>query len=292
MMRRFSLVDFMLLLIMGFFALVCAFPFYQTAIISLSRAGDLEKQIVYLVPSSIDASAYGYLFQEGKLPRGFLVTVFITVVGTALNMVVTTAGAYALTKKDLPGRNFFFNMIIVTMFISGGLIPYFLTVRALGLMNSIWVMIIPGAVGTFNLILMKNFFNTLPAELEESAKMDGANEIYILIRIIIPISAPIMATIALFYAVGHWNEWWTAMIFINNTKLYPLQLVLRDATLNLTRYFNDNWIAASMAEGQRTYYGESVKAAMIMITAIPILLVYPFLQKHFTKGIMIGSIKG
>jgi putative aldouronate transport system permease protein len=219
------------------------------------------------------------------------ITAIVTILGTFIALGVTTAGAYGLTKKAMPGRNFIFNAILLTMFFGGGLVPYFLTIQALRLPNTIWVMILPSTVSAFNLILMRNYLNALPGELEESAKIDGANEIIILWKIIIPVSAPIMATIALFCAVGYWNEWWNAMLFINNTKMYPLMLVLREAIINVTTLLN-NPTAAQFAESSRVFYSDSVKAAIIVISAVPILLVYPFLQKYFAKGIMIGSIKG
>ncbi|MDR1970479.1 MAG: carbohydrate ABC transporter permease [Treponema sp.] len=252
---------------------------------------DVGLQKVFLLPRSFDLSSYKYLIDEGKMLRGAGVTVIVTISGTLLSLVVTTAGAYALTKKTMPGRNLIFNGIILTMFFSGGLIPYFLTIQSLGLANTIPVMIVPVAVNTFNLILMKNFLAAIPAELEESAKIDGANELIILARIIVPVSMPIIATIALFYAVDRWNEWWHAMIFISDTTRYPLQLVLRDAIINITSVMTDT-TAIEMAGKTRTYYQESVKAAIIVISAVPILLVYPFLQRYFAAGIMIGSIKG
>jgi putative aldouronate transport system permease protein len=276
---------------LGLLTLVFLFPFYQTVILSFSRAGDLQAGKVFIAPRSFDLSAYTYLINEGKMVRGAGITLFITILGTFLSLSVTTAGAYALTKKTMPGRNLIMNGIILTMFFGGGLIPYFLTVQKLGLANNILVMVIPVMINTFNLVLMKNFLSSVPLELEESAKLDGANEIIILVRIIVPVSAPIIATIALFYAVDRWNEWWHAMIFINDTTKYPLQLVLREAIVNIAKVLSDA-TAASMAERTHTYYQESVKAAIIVVSAVPVLLVYPFLQRYFVKGIMIGSIKG
>ncbi|MDR3173742.1 MAG: carbohydrate ABC transporter permease [Treponema sp.] len=289
--RKFNFPDAVILAFLGIITLVFLFPFYQTVILSFSKAGDLQAGKVFIFPVSFDLSAYEYLIEEGKMVRGAGVTIFITILGTFLSLSVTTAGAYALTKKAMPGRNLIMNGIILTMFFGGGLIPYFLTVQKVGLANNVLVMIIPVMINTFNLVLMKNFLSSIPLELEESAKIDGANEIIILIRIIVPVSAPIIATIALFYAVDRWNEWWHAMIFINDTTKYPLQLVLREAIVNITKVLADA-TAAAMAERTRTYYQESVKAAIIVVSAVPILLVYPFLQRHFVKGIMIGSIKG
>lgn len=292
MEKKFSLPNIIITVILGIMALISIFPFYQTLLVSLSSNGDLSTQKVFLYPVSIDFSAYKYLIAEGKAMHGLFITLIVTIGGTLVNMLVTTAGAYALSKKQLPGRNFIFNCIIFTMFFSGGLVPYFLTVQKLGMQNNILVMIIPVAVNTFNLILMKNFFNTIPASLEESAKIDGANDISILFNIVLPVSLPILAAITLFYAVDRWNEWWMAMIFINNTKLYPLQLVLREAITNITGLMSDTSAGADLASRSKTVYAESIKSAIIIISAVPIILVYPYLQKYFSSGIMIGSIKG
>lgn len=290
--ESYTIADVLIITFLGVAAVICIFPFYQTLLISLSSLSDISTQRVYLYPSSIDFSAYKYLAAEGKVSQGILVTLAVTVLGTALNMFVTTSGAYALSKKSLPGRNFIFNAIIFTMFFSGGLIPYFLTVQGLGLQNSILVMIVPVAVNTFNVILMKNFFNTISPSLEESAKIDGANDITILFHIVLPVSKPILAAITLFYAVDRWNEWWMGMMFINDTTLYPLQLVLREAIINISALMRDTSAGAELASRAKSVYPESIKSAIIIVSAVPILLVYPFLQKYFSAGIMIGAIKG
>lgn len=288
--RKFSIADLIIKLGIGLLAILSIFPFYQTILISLSREGDKYLRAVYLFPVHIDFSAYSFLLKEGKVASGLLVTLFVTTAGTLLSLAVTIPAAYALTKKTMPGRNFIMNIIIVTMFFSGGLVPYFITVKNLGLVNNIAVMIIPTAVNTFNLILMKNFFKDLPQSLEESAKIDGARYFTILWRIIIPISKPIIAAISLFYAVDRWNEWWNAMLFINDTKKFPLQLVLRNAIVNMGTLFN-NVSALEKAQKMGNSYTESVQNAIIVIAAVPILMVYPFVQKYFATGIMIGSIK-
>lgn len=220
-----------------------------------------------------------------------LISVIVTVAGTAVNMIVTTAGAYAISKKTLPGRNAILNGVIFTMFFSGGLIPYFLTLQNLHFQNNLLVMILPVAVNAFNLILMKNFFSTIPQALEESAKIDGANDISILIRVVVPVSLPILATITLFYAVDRWNEWWLAMLFINDPSYYPLQLVLRNAITNLSSLMTSA-TATQMAQGTTRIYADSVKSAIIIISALPILIIYPFIQRFFAQGLMLGSVKG
>jgi ABC-type sugar transport system, permease component len=288
--QKISMMDLVIKVVIGFFVILSLLPFYQTIIVSLSREGDKYTQAVYLLPRHFDLSAYRYLLHEGKVVSGFLVTLFITIAGTLLSLAITIPAAYALTKKSLPGRNLIMNLIIFTMFFSGGLVPYFITIKNIGLINHVAVMIIPTAVNTFNLILMKNFFKELPLSLEESAKIDGARNFTVLLNIIVPISKPIIAAISLFYAVDRWNEWWLGMLFINDSSKFPLQLVLRNAIVNMSTMIN-NVSALDKASQMGNSYSESVQNAIIVIAAVPILMVYPFIQKYFAQGIMIGSIK-
>ena len=288
--RKISLAEFIIKAFLLLLGLVALFPFYQTLLLSVSRQGDIYQQTVYLYPEHLDFSAYRYLLEEGKVVKGFLVTLFVTIVGTALSLTVTTAAAYALSKKKLPGRKALNLLIIFTMFFSGGLIPFFLTVKSVGLQDSIWSMIVPCMINTYNLILMRSFFVNLPAGLEEAAKIDGANDLYILIRIVLPISAPIIATMALFYAVDRWNEWYNGMLFIMDSNKFPLQLILRNTIINASMMAGSA-VGAAMAEQMGAAHSDSIKSAMIVITAIPILLVYPKLQKYFATGLMVGSIK-
>jgi putative aldouronate transport system permease protein len=218
------------------------------------------------------------------------VSTFVTLVGTAMSLLVTTMGAYVLSRKNLPFRKFFFYLIVVTMYFGAGLIPWYLVMKSLGFVDSIWVMIVPPLINTFYLILMRNYFESIPDDMEESAKIDGANDIQILFQIMIPLAAPIIATIALFYAVDRWNEWWFAMIFIQDKLKEPLQLILRhmivDATIDL-----GNPMMNAMRDAHIQVHARSLQMATVTLTTIPILLVYPFLQRYFTKGIMLGAIK-
>lgn len=289
-MKRFSVSNALITLILGLGAIATAFPFYQTLVQSLSTISDMRAGGVMIWPRSIDFSSYQYIFHQGKVVNGLLISVIVTVSGTLVSLAITTAGAYALSKSSMPGRNSIFLGIILTMFFSGGLIPFYLTIQGLHLQNNLLVMILPVAVNAFNLILMKNFFGSVSPSLEESAKIDGANDLTILIRIIVPVSLPIMATMSLFYAVDRWNEWWLPMLFINDTNLHPMQLVLRDAITNLSQVLNSS-MGEQMAAATRNVYSESVKSAMIIVSAVPILMIYPFLQKYFNAGIMIGSVK-
>jgi putative aldouronate transport system permease protein len=289
-LKRLSVTNALITLILGLCAIAAVFPFYETLVLSLSTILDLKAGGVMLFPRSMDLSSYRYIFHEGEVVNGLLISVIVTVLGTLVNLVVTTTGAYALAKKSMPGRNVIYTCIIFTMFFSGGLIPYYLTIQGLHLQNNLLVMVLPVAVNAFNLILMKNFFGTVNPALEESAKIDGANDLGILLRIVIPVSLPIMATMTLFYAVDRWNEWWLPLLFINDTNLHPLQLVLRDSITNLSQTINST-TGAQMAAMTQAVYADSVKSAMIVVSALPIMMMYPFVQKYFNAGIMIGSVK-
>ncbi len=276
-------------IILGVLALIALFPFYNVLIISLAKYEVITDSFIYLLPSSIDFTAYKYIITEKKFLNAFLVSSFVTVFGVAFNMTLSVVGAYGLSKKKIPGRNFFLGAILFTMFFNGGLIPYYLVVNGLGLVNNILVMIIPNGIATMYLIIMKNYFATIPESMEESAKIDGANDLYILWKIIIPISAPFIATFALFYAVDRWNEWWNALIFINESNKAPLQIFLREILI----VFNDQigTMGAAIRDSKTKVYMQGVQMAAIVVTALPIICIYPFLQKHFVSGIMIGSIK-
>lgn len=263
-------------------------PFYYMLVLSLARFEDVAGGAFYLIPRHIDFSSYALIFEDDTIPRAFLVSTAVTVVGTAVSMLVTTSAAYALSKKGLPGRNAIFTYIIITMFFSGGLIPSYLVMKDLGFVDSYLVMILPLSLNTFFLILMKNYFLTIPESLEESAKIDGANDILIMIRIVIPIAAPIMATISLFYAVAFWNDWFFPMLFLQDPDKYPLQLLLRKIVVE--QEMANRLDRVSVMFG-RHYYRLSVQMATVAVATLPILLVYPFVQKYFARGIMIGAIK-
>jgi len=270
--------------------LAVLFPFYNMLLVSVARYADIISTPLYLFPKAIDLQNYRMAVLYPYFVNSVGVSLFVTVVGTGLSLLVTTMGAYALSRKDLPFRKFLFYFIVVTMYFGGGLIPWYLVMKALGFVDSVWVMIVPPLVNTFYLILMRNYFETIPEDLEASAKIDGANDVQILFRIMIPLAAPIIATIALFYAVARWNDWWLAMIFIQTPSKVPLTLILRrmvvDATIDL-----GNAMMNAMRDAHIQVHSRSLQMATVTLTTIPILLVYPFLQKYFTKGIMLGAIK-
>jgi len=268
--------------------IITVFPFYYMLITSFASYEDITRGDLRLIPRSIDFSSYALIFSDDTIPRAFITSVAVTVLGTGLAMLITTSAAYALAKKSLPGRNVFFTYMIITMFFSGGLIPLYLVMKDLGFVDSYLVMIVPLALNTFFLILMKNYFQTLPASIEESAKIDGANDIVIMFRIVIPIALPIMMTMALFYAVNYWNDWWFPMLFLHEPDKYPLQLFLRKIVIEQQM---SSLLAQHSVNSGRYYSSQSVQMATIAVSTVPILLVYPFVQKHFAKGIMLGAIK-
>jgi putative aldouronate transport system permease protein len=241
-----------------------------------------------LIPKEPSLTAYGRVFHNKNIYTGFRSTIFRVLLGTSLTMLFTITTAFPLSKKHFPNRSFWTAIIVFTMFFSGGLIPSYLLVRSLGMYNTIWAMVLPGLLSTYNMIIMRNFFMNIPAEMEESAKIDGANEFSILFRIIVPVSGPIIATVALWTMVGHWNAWFDCMIYISTTSNQVLQLILRRIVLEGTTQLME----LSNARDMGIINTDAVKSATIMVATIPILLVYPFLQKYFVKGIMIGSLKG
>ena len=286
--KRWSAFDIVNTMILGLLSLIMIYPFYNVFITSFAKYEDLIAVPVYFVPVSVQFESYNMVFSEESFYKGLLMTVFVTVVGTAVSMFVSLLCAYALSKKSLPGRNTILTLILFTMFFNGGLIPFYLVVSKIGLVNSVWSMILPPAISTWYIIIMKNFFNTIPASLEESARLDGANDFQVLARIVLPISKPIIATFSLFFAVERWNEWWNALLFISDESKRPLQTVLRQILINV---IVSDKMRMQLERSQTRVYEEGVQMAAIVITLLPIVCLYPLLQKYFVKGIMIGSIK-
>ncbi|TBL80882.1 carbohydrate ABC transporter permease [Paenibacillus thalictri] len=269
-------------------ALVFVLPFYTLLMTSfVSEAERMERGALILFPHRLDMSAYMILLKSGSsVYKAYGVTLFRIVVGTTLNLVLTAMLAYGLSKKTLPFRNAIAMFIFFTMIFSGGLIPNYLLNTLLGLKDSVWVLILPVLVSAYNFFIMRTFFQALPAELEESAFIDGAQPFTILWKIIVPVSLPSFVTIGLFYAVFHWNSWFDAALYINDAHKLPIQMVLRNILLTST--VDD---PGAYADGKLPPM-ETIKAAMTMIATIPILIVYPFVQKFFVKGAMIGAVKG
>ncbi|WP_405078790.1 carbohydrate ABC transporter permease [Paenibacillus chitinolyticus] len=276
------------LLVLTLLMIVTIYPLVYVVFASLSDAGGLLAHKGFLwKPVGFSLDAYANVFRNPMILRGYANTFFVVTAGLALNILLTSLGAYALSRKSLAYRKRIMLFIVFTMFFSGGLIPFYLTVKGVGLANTLWALIIPTAVNTFNLILMKTAFEGIPDALEESAKIDGANDFVILFRIVLPLSLPVLAVMLLYYGVGHWNAWFNAFIFLQERSMFPLQLILREILLQGEANAN---LGAS--EGDVAMLTVTLKYATIIVATVPILLVYPFLQKYFVKGALIGAIKG
>lgn len=269
------------------FAVVCLYPFLNQLLISFSSPSDFYKSTMIVFPFHFNLESYKFIFFQGRIGIAFLISLGTTVIGGAINMILTTLGAYALTKKNMPGHKILFYFILITMFFGGGLIPFYLTVKSLGLMNSPLAIVIPFGINSFNLIILRNFFNQVPDSIVESCKIDGANEFIILFKFVIPLSMAGLATIALFYVVERWNDWYWPMLFITDSELFPLALELR----NILSFNQSSGIGGGGGLDPGLMFQEGQQSATIVIAMIPILAVYPFLQKYFVKGVMIGAVK-
>ncbi|GAB3427905.1 carbohydrate ABC transporter permease [Flindersiella endophytica] len=259
------------------------FPLLFVVSASLTPYGEVLRNGGYVViPRHITFDAYEQLLADPAIPRALSVTVFITVVGTLVNMVLTTLMAYPLSRKDLPGRSVFLMVALFTMLFSAGMIPTYLVVKATGLLDTVWAMIVPNAIWVFNVLIMKTFFENIPQDLIEAARIDGAGELRILLQVVLPLSVPVMLTLGLFYAVGHWNEFFQAILYVRDTDLQPLQVVVRNL---LARSQSTENVDAALPL-------VTVQMAAVVVAALPMVVVYPFIQKHFQKGVLLGSVKG
>ncbi|WP_340023601.1 carbohydrate ABC transporter permease [Paenibacillus sp. FSL K6-1096] len=281
----FNIISTFFLLIV---VVITLYPFLHMLAVSLSSDVNVIKNTVSFWPKGFNVNMYELVLGDPKIWTAYKNTIIYTVLGTLISLVVTSTGAYALSRRDMALRKTFTMLIVITMFFSGGMIPTFLVVRSLDMVDTVWGMVLPGAVSTWNLILMRTFFSGIPKELEESGRIDGLNDIGIFLRIIVPLSKASFATIALFYAVGMWNNFIYPLLYLRTPDLFPLQVLLRNLVL-----------AGSASSGDVTGIGgdnqvveESLKYATIMVSTLPILTVYPFVQKYFVKGAMIGAVKG
>ena len=275
-------------------AFVSFYPFWNSLVISFNSGQDTMLGGITFWPREFTTANYELVFKDKRLVNAFFISVMRTGVGTVLSVMATAILAYGLSKKELIGRKYFMIFLILTMFFSGGLIPSFLLIRGLGLMDSFWVMIIPTLISVWNLIIFRTFFSQLPAGLEESAKIDGCGYWATFFRIVLPLSGPVIATLALFTAVFHWNDWFFPSIYITSENLIPiqtlLQKVLKANTVSQSMGQLDAGAAAHMSR-LTTVTGKSLSMAIMMVATIPIIMVYPFVQKYFVKGVLIGSLK-
>lgn len=267
-------------------AAMCLFPFLNIIASSFATPAEMARKKFILFPETFSLDAYRYILSTPTIFRSVAVSIGITVIGTATSMIVTSLMAYGLSRKYLYGRSLFNFLIVFSMLFSGGMIPHFLVVKSLGLLNSYAALILPVTVNAFNLIIMRNFFQALPDSLEESAKIDGASHMTIFSKIMVPLALPSIATISLFYAVSYWNTYMNAILYINDSEKWPIQVLLRQIVIVSSGLQVDGAMFEVVPPAQ------SVKMAVIVIATVPMLIVYPFIQKYFVKGALVGSVKG
>jgi putative aldouronate transport system permease protein len=283
----FSSLNYIFLI---FIAIATLFPFLDVVLTSITPTEEIVKNAKHLIaiPEHPTLNHYFYIL-KGNSPilRAMMVTIFRTVVGTTLSLIVTSLTAYPLSKKYLPGRNLLMKFFFFTMIFSGGMIPTFLVVKSLNLIDTIWSLILPLLLSVYNMIIIRTFFTTIPEELEEAARIDGCSDFMILLKVVLPLSMPVLASVGLFYAVAHWNAFFDAILYITDRNLWPLQTLLREIILSTS-------VSELNLEmmNEATPPSNAIICATIMIATTPIICVYPFLQKHFVKGVMIGSLKG
>ena len=287
MVSKFTVFDLLMYVLITLLALICLYPFLNVVAITFSGYNAVLSNKVTWFPIDFSTSAIRNILSRKQIWQAMWTTVEVTILGTGLSLVLTIAASYALSRDYLPGRTAITSLIMFTMYFGGGIIPTFLVVKSLGLYNSLGALIIPNSISVFNFIVMRTFFRELPMELEEAAKIDGATEMQILFKIILPLSVPIIATIGLFYAVTYWNDYFQALLYISDEAKYTLQLCLR-ALLFGTDLDPNASVSGDIGEVMT----QSLKMASVVVATVPILVVYPWLQKYFVKGVMIGSVKG
>lgn len=287
--KIFNVVNLVVMLIL---LVIFVWPLWFVVIASISDPNEVWMGNVILFPKGITLDSYRALMDYRQIWVGYGNTIFYTVAGTAVNVAATIFAAYPLSRKDFLPRRFIMIMFMITMYFSGGLIPTYLVVSKLGLLDTRWAMIIPGAVSVYNVIVMRTYFtSSIPPSLYEAAELDGANPFQCLIHIVLPLSKPIIAVIALFYAVGHWNDFYSALIYIYDNSKMPLQSFLRDMLMSTKMTVNNISGLDAATVARKAQLAQTLKYSVIIVSTVPVLCVYPFIQKYFVKGVMIGSVK-
>lgn len=282
--KIFKVINVLILLLIVY---VTLFPFLNVVAQSFSGRAEIEAGQVNLIPKGFNLTTYKLVLHDKTFWTSYRNTIVYTVIATLISIVMTTIFAYVLSKKRLIGRKFFTSFAIFTMFFNGGLIPNYILIKDLGWTNTIWAMVIPGAISIFNMLIMKSFFEGMPESLEEAAAIDGSSTYGTLFRIVLPLSKPILATMVLFYAVGNWNSWFGAFLYLDKSDMFPVTLYLRNLIAGATSSAN----AGATGADDLTQIGANIKAVTMVLTVLPIIMVYPFIQKYFVSGIMLGSVK-
>ena len=276
--------------------LIVLYPLIYIVSASISNPHLVNSGEMWLLPKGVTFEGYRTLLGNSSIWRGYLNTIYYTVLGTSINLLVTLPCAYALSREDFYGRRAFSNFMLVTMFLSGGLIPSYLLIRSLGMLNTVWALVIPGAVSVYNVVVTRTFFqSTIPREMEEAAIVDGCSDFRLFMQIVLPLSTPIIAVMALFYGVGHWNSFFNALIYLSDRSMYPLQMILRE--ILILQDMSSNTVSNVTSEMANMLYSKQqlaqvIKYGVMIVSSLPVIIVYPFLQKYFVKGMMVGSIKG
>jgi len=276
--------------------LLVAYPLVYMISASISNPKEVASGAMWLFPKDITFEGYERVLQDQRIWSGYANTILYTVVGTAVNLAFTIPAAYALSRRDLVGRGFFMGTFMFTMFFGGGLVPSYLLIKELGMINSMWALILPSAASVWNIIVSRTFFQgTIPSELQEAAQIDGCSNFKLFFKIVLPLSMPIIAVMALFYGVGHWNSYFSAMIYLNDSAKYPLQLVLRQILVLQEMSAQGSGMmdgSAASALNNKAEVAALVRYAVIIVSTLPVIIIYPFLQRYFVQGVMIGSVKG
>ena len=288
--RIFDIINYIL---MGIVVLIVLYPLYFVIIASVSTPEAVNSGKVILYPVGISFEGYQKLFEDARIWIGYRNSIFYTVAGTTLNLVLTLITAYPLSRSNLPGRKYILGYFVFTMFFNGGLIPTYILVNGIGLYDTLWTLVILGAISVYNMIIAKSFFeNTISQDLREAAEIDGCGSFRFFISIVLPLSKALVGVLVVYYGVGHWNQYFNALIYISDEKLRPLQMVLREILIqnSMAQQVFDESMMEELLRRER--YAELIKYGVIVVGSIPVLCVYPFVQKYFTKGVMLGSVKG
>ncbi len=289
MKRKMGIFDYANILFMVLLLVIVSYPLYYMAIVSVSSGLAVQRGDVVFFPVGFSLDAYKIVFDDPYIWRSYSNTIMYTSLGVLINLTMTILCAYPLSRRFLYGRSIIAFFVIFTMFFDGGIIPRYIVVNGLGLVNTIWAIVLPTAISVFNLILMRTFFENIPDELHESALIDGAGELRTLLQIVLPLSLPVIATIFIFYTVAHWNSFFPALIYLNEKSMYPLQIMVRNIVIQ--GEIATQAIESGSTEGT-TVMALNVKYAVVWIAILPVLLVYPFMQKYFVHGAMLGAVKG
>lgn len=285
--RRMDAIDVIALVFMTIFTLVIAIPFYTTIVTSILTNTSYTRNPFQLIPDEVTFSNYVYIFQNSSLLTGYGNTLVVTAVGTAYGLLISLMTAYGLSFKGFPGKRLLTYLVVIPMYVSGGLLPTYLNTKDLGLMNSLWAIILQVGITPFNIIIIKNSIEQLPGEITEAARIDGAGEFKAFFKVVLPLIKPTLATFGLFIAVAYWNEWYGSMLYLNSNSQKTLQLILR----NIVSQGSQDTAMAASAVTLTNVFSQGIKTAAVVVTMLPIMCLYPFLQKYFAKGLLVGAVK-